>query len=71
LDCGYPAILHDLPSHQILDHLGRERFGILFAGRKAQFGVFGRLVGLVDAGEILDFAGQCAAVQAFRIARDA
>src|SRR5690606_19438450 len=63
--------LHDSPSHQLSNDLLGEQAWLAAAGRDPQFGVFRRLVGLVDAGEIPDLAGERALVQPLGVARNA
>jgi hypothetical protein len=48
----------------------RELIGVLGSGQQMRFGIFRHFIGLVDAGKVLDIAGQRAPVQALRITRD-
>jgi len=68
---GQRAASQNVPPQQGVDHFARQALGIFAAGHQVQFGIFRRLIGLIDAGKILDLAGERAAVQALRVACDA
>ena len=55
---------------EFVDHAVGQSFRALVRRVEDHVGRLRRLVGLVDAGEILDLAGERALVQALRVARD-
>lgn len=65
--CRPRAALEHLAPRQRVDDLLRQRSGAGLARHQMQLGCLRRLVGLVDAGEILDLTGERALAVTLRI----
>ena len=56
---------------QLVDNSARQLLRSRIAGSQMDFGIFRRLIGLIDPGEVLDFASQRLRVETLRIASNA